>query len=186
MVSVLSLWLAILLSAFLVFIVSSILHMVLPWHRKDWIGVPNEDEVRDAMRKLEIPPGDYMLPHHGSAKGMNDPEFLARFDEGPVALMTVLPNKRLSMTGPLAQWFVYCLIVGLFAAYIAGSALGPGAHYLSVFRFVGCVAFVGYGMALLQNSIWYKRKWSTTLKSVIDALVYGLVTAGVFGWLWPN
>lgn len=40
-------------------------------------------------------------------------------------------------------------------------------------------------LALLQNSIWYKRKWSSTLKSMADGLVYALVTAGTFGWLWP-
>jgi hypothetical protein len=76
--------------------------------------------------------------------------------------------------------------VGIFAAYIAGRALEPGAHYLDVFRFAGCTAFVGYAVALLQNSIWYKRNWTATLKSVFDGLVYALLMAGVFGWLWPS
>jgi hypothetical protein len=75
--------------------------------------------------------------------------------------------------------------VSFFAAYIGGRALGPSADYLEVFRFTGCTAFIGYGLALLQNSIWYKRNWGATLKSVFDALVYGLLTAGAFGWLWP-
>ena len=65
-------------------------------------------------------------------------------------------------------------------------ALGPGAHYLSVFRFAGTVAFAGYSLGLLQNSIWYKRNWGTTARGMIDGLVYGLLTAGVFGWLWPR
>ena len=89
------------------------------------------------------------------------------------------------MGSSLAQWFVYCLIVGVFAAYITGRALEPGAHYLSVFRFAGATAFVGYSLALMQNSIWYKKNWSTTLKSMFDGLIYALFTAGVFGWLWP-
>jgi hypothetical protein len=90
------------------------------------------------------------------------------------------------MGGSLVQWFIYSIVVGIFAAYIAGRALVPGAHYLEVFRFAGCTAFVGYAVALPQNSIWYKRSWSVTLKSVFDGLVYALMTAGTFGWLWPN
>ncbi|MCH7490780.1 MAG: hypothetical protein IID05_08795, partial [Gemmatimonadetes bacterium] len=49
----------------------------------------------------------------------------------------------------------------------------------------GTVAFAGYGLALLQGSIWFGRKWGATLRSVFDGLVYALVTAGMFGWLWP-
>jgi hypothetical protein len=76
--------------------------------------------------------------------------------------------------------------VTVFAAYVAGRALGPDAHYLAVFRFAGTVAFVGYSLALWQQSIWFKRAWSTTIKSTIDGLLYGLLTAGTFGWLWPR
>jgi hypothetical protein len=90
------------------------------------------------------------------------------------------------MATPLLLWFLYSIVVSFFAAYIAGRALGPGASYLAVFRFVGAASFMGYSLALLQNSIWYKRNWGTTLKSVFDGLLYGLFTAGTFGWLWPR
>ena len=86
----------------------------------------------------------------------------------------------------LVLWFLYSMVVGLFAAYIAGRALEPGAHYLQVFRFAGATAFVGYSLALWQMVIWYRRSWKTTLKSTIDGLIYGLLSAGVFGWLWPR
>jgi hypothetical protein len=86
----------------------------------------------------------------------------------------------------LLLWFGYCLLVSLFAAYLAGRALGPGAHYLEIFRFAGAAAFSGYALALLQNSIWYQRNWGATLKSVLDGFIYALVTAGTFGWLWPT
>lgn len=89
------------------------------------------------------------------------------------------------MAGNLVLWFVYCVVVGVFAAYIAGRAQPAGAHYLSVFRFAGCTAFVGYSLALWQNVIWYKRSWKATLKSTLDGLIYGLLTGGTFGWLWP-
>ena len=186
MVPVMSLWLPILLSAVIVFVASSVIHMVLPYHRSDYRKFPDEDGVMDALRKYGVPPGDYLFPKPDSAKAMKDPAFREKWSKGPVGLMTVIPSGPPSMGKPLVLWFLYCVVVGIFAAYIAGRALQPGTPYLSVFRFAGCTAFVGYSLALWQNTIWYHRSWTTTLKSNIDGLIYGLLTAGVFGWLWPK
>ena len=186
MVPALSLWLPVVLSAVIVFVVSSIIHMVLPYHKSDFKKLPSEDEVMDALRPFNIPPGDYVVPSPGSSQEMKDPAFINKMEKGPVAFMSVLENKAPSMTTSLIQWFVYCLLVGFFAAYVSGRALGPGAHYLAVFRFVGATAFIGYAVGLWQNSIWYKRAWSTTLKSTFDGFIYALFTAGTFGWLWPG
>ncbi len=76
--------------------------------------------------------------------------------------------------------------MSIFAAYIASRAVDPGADYLAVFRFVGTSAFIGYALALWQDAIWWDRAVSSTLKSTLDGLIYGLLTAGVFGWLWPS
>ena len=185
MVSLMSLWIPILLSAVIVFIVSSVIHMLLPYHRSDFGKVPSEDEVMEALRKFNIPPGDYVLPYAGSPEAMRSAEFTEKRAKGPVAFMTVMKSGPPSMGGSLVQWFIYSIVVGIFAAYIAGRALAPDAHYLAVFRFVGSTAFVGYALALLQNSIWYQRNWSATFKSMFDGLIYALLTAGTFGWLWP-
>jgi hypothetical protein len=56
----------------------------------------------------------------------------------------------------------------------------------SVFRIVGFTAFVAYAMALPQASIWYRRNWRMTFTGRFDGLVFGLLTGGVFGWLWPH
>lgn len=183
MVPILSLWTPILLSAVLVFVASSILHMVLPYHRSDFRKVESEDALMESLRKLNVAPGNYMMPHAASPSAMKDPAFIEKKKRGPVAVLTVMRDP--SMGASLAQWFVYCVVVSVVAAYIAGRALGPGAEYLAVFRFAGATAFVAYGLALWQNSIWYKIAWSTTLKSNIDSLIYGLLTGGAFGWLWP-
>jgi hypothetical protein len=186
MVAVPSLLIPILVSAVIVFVASSIIHMVLPYHRSDLRRLEREEEVLEALRRLGVPPGDYAAPHAGSPAAMKDPAFVKKMNAGPVVLMTVAPGGPPSMGKSLALWFVYSLVVGLFAAYIAGRALGPGAHYLSVFRFVGASAFMGYSLALVQPSIWYGKSWTATLKSVFDGLVYALLTAGTFGWLWPR
>ncbi len=181
-----ALWLPIVLSAVAVFIVSSIIHMLLPWHKGDFKQVPNEEKVMDAMRPFNIPPGDYMMPRCNSSQEMKSPEFAERLKKGPVMVATVMPSGVWSMGPALIQWFVYCLVVGLFAAYIASRALPVGAHYLQVFRFVGTAAFMGYAFAHWQNSIWYRRSWWVTFKVTVDGLIYGLITAGMFGWLWPK
>jgi hypothetical protein len=186
MVSLLSLWLPILVSAVIVFVVSSIIHMMLPYHRSDYGKVAAEDALMDAVRGLKIPPGDYVVPNAGSAAAMKDPAFIEKMNKGPVLIMTVAPGGPPSMGSSLTLWFLNAVVVGVFAAYIGGRALGPGAHYLAVFRFVGASAFMGYSLALMQTSIWYKKSWSTTLKSMFDGLVYALLTAGTFGWLWPR
>ena len=185
MVAITSLWLPILVAAVLVFLVSWLIHTMLNYHKSDFGELPSEDAVMDALRPFDIPPGDYAMPRAGDMKTFNSPEFKEKLNKGPVAFMTVVPSGEFNMGSSLAQWFIYCVVVGVFAAYIAGRALGPGAEYLSVFRFTGCTAFVGYGLALVQNSIWTKKAWSSTLKSMFDGLVYALLTAGAFGWLWP-
>ncbi|MGH2361181.1 MAG: hypothetical protein ACRDGM_11665 [bacterium] len=186
MVPLSSLWIPIVLGAVLVFVVSSIIHMVLPYHRSDYGKVPTEDDVMEALRRFKIPPGDYMVPRPGAAATMRSPEFQERMKKGPVLMMTVMESGMAGMGKQLAMWFAYSILVGVFAAYIAGRALAPGAAYLDVFRFAGTTAFAAYSLGLWQNSIWYKRSWSTTLKSTFDGLVYGMLTAGALGWLWPR
>ena len=181
-----ALWLPILLSAVIVFVASSIIHMGPFWHRGDYPKVPNQDKVQDALRPLAIPPGDYMLPRASNMKEMRTPEHMEKLTKGPVMVLTVLPNGPGSMARSLVQWFLYTVVVSFFAAYVASRALPPGTDYLRVFQLVGATAFVGYSLALLQMSIWYRRAWNLTFKAIFDGLIYGLLTAGTFGWLWPH
>ena len=184
MVSVTSLWLPILLSAVFVFVVSSVIHMFLTYHKNDFKKLPDEDKVMGALREFKLPQGEYFFPYAQTMKEMEAPEYVEKLNNGPVAMMTVMENGQRSMVKDLVMWFFYSLIVSIFAAYIASRAPAPGAHYLEVFRFAGATAFSGYALALMQNSIWYKRSWATTLRSMFDGFIYALVTAGTFGWLW--
>lgn len=101
-------------------------------------------------------------------------------------MMTVFPSGPPVMPKLLGMWFIYCLIIGFFVAYLTGRTVMPGAHYLVVFRVAGTTAFLAYGVGHLSNSIWKGQTWSVTIKEVIVGLVYGLLTAGPFGWLWPR
>lgn len=185
-VSIFALWLPILVSAVFVFIVSSLIHMLLPYHRNDFKKLPDEDDFRDALGGFNFPPGDYTIPFASGMTETKSPEYKEKMKKGPVAIITFYKNGDMSMVSSLLMWFFYSILVSIFAAYISGRALGADAYYLEVFRFVGATSFVGYSFALLQNSIWYKKNWCATMKSVFDGLIYALVTAGVFGWLWPR
>jgi hypothetical protein len=186
MTGIFALWVPILLSSVLVFIASSVIHMALSWHKDDVAKVPDEDRFREALRALAIPPGDYCVPRPASMDDMKTPAFVEKQKQGPVMFFTVIPNGPMSMGKALSQWFLYSVAIGILAAYVAGSALPPGAPYLRVFQIAGVTAFIAYSAALWQMSIWYHRAWSTTVKSTIDGLIYALLTAGAFGWLWPH
>jgi len=186
MVSLAALWLPIVVSAVIVFVASSIVHMVIGHHRSDYKKLPNEDRVLEALRKEGISPGYYTFPHCANAKAMNEPAMIEKLKQGPVGAITVIPSGPPAMGKYLTLWFVYCLVVGVFVAYLCGRTLGAGTHYIMVFRVAGTIAFVGYGLGHIINSIWMHAPWRMTIKHVLDGLVYGLLTAGTFGWLWPR
>ena len=187
MVTVLSLWLPIVVSAVVVFLASSVIHMFLGYHASDYGPVPNEESVAGPLRAANLPPGDYTIPYAGGMKEMNTPEFKEKWARGPVATITVRRHGAdTGMGKQLGAWFLFILFVSAYAAYVAGAALDPGARYLAVFRFTGATALAAYAIGTWSESIWFGRKWSTTLKNTFDGLVYALLTAGVFGWLWPN
>jgi hypothetical protein len=185
MIAIASLWLPILLSAVFVFIASSILQMLVGHHWNDARSVPQQQALLDTLRSLALPSGDYMVPRPASRSAMRDPAFMEQLNMGPVARLQVL-HGGMQMGKSLLQWFVYVVIVGACCAYIASRELQPGAHYLSVFRLTGFAAFAAYALALPQAAIWYGRSWRMTVMTMIDGLVYAMLTGGVFGWLWPH
>ncbi len=181
-----ALWLPILLSAVFVFIVSSVIHMVTPWHKGEYPRLPNEDAFRAAVGPMNIPPGEYMFPRCDTMDEMKTPEFKAKIAKGPVGTITVRPNGEMGMGRQLTLWFIYALVVSVFAGYITGRANPVGTHYLTIFRFAGATAFCGYALALWQQHIWYWKSFRATFTATIDGLLYACVTAGTFGWLWPR
>lgn len=183
MVSLASLWLPVVLSAVAVFVVSALVWMVLPWHRKDFRGLPDEARAREALR--DAPPGMYTVPHAARREDYQGAEHKKKLDEGPVAFVVMLPKGDPSMSRSLALWFVWCLVVSFTAAYLASRTLAPGTDYLEVFRVTGTAAWLAYSWASVQEGIWFGRPWSHVAKQLFDGLLYGLVTAGFFGWLWP-
>jgi len=186
MVSLAQLWLPIVLSAVLVFVASNILHMVLRfWHGPDSRPFSNEDEVAAAIRKGNAGPGKYMLPYC-TPEAMKQPEMMEKLKQGPVGVVLLRAPGPMNLGAFLGQWFLFCLVVSLFAAYLGAHVLAAGTAYLVVFRVVGTAAFLAYAMGVVPQAIWWGHPWRSAIKHIIDGLIYALLTAGTFGWLWPH
>jgi hypothetical protein len=185
LVPITALWLPIVLSAVIVFVASSVIHMLLKYHNSDYRKLPDEDKVLAVLRSANPQPGLYILPHC-THQDMKSPTMMEKFKQGPVGFLTLRPNGAPAIGKFMFQWFVYCLVIGFFVAYITGRTVAPGMQYLMVFRVAGCTGFMAYGLGGLSNGIWKGQPWSSVIKETLDGLVYGLLTAGTFGWLWPR
>jgi len=186
MVPLVRFWAPIIVSAVGVFIVSSIIHMLLKfWHSPDYQGLSNEEEVGAAIRNGNPTAGMYMIPYC-HLEEMKRPEAREKFERGPVGFLTLRPNGFPKVGNSMLLWFVFSLVVSIFSAYIGGLALGANASAVQVLRIIWTVAFMSYGLAALPNSIWWAQPWGPTFKSLVDGVVYSLVTAAVFIWLWPH
>jgi hypothetical protein len=181
-----ALWLPILLGAVFCFIASSIFHMAPLWHKNEYPQLPDEERARAAIGALNVPPGDYMVPRCKTMKEMGADDYKEKLRQGPNWIITVMPPGEGGMAASLVFWFFFQMLVLVFAAYVTSHALAPGAHYHDVFRFIGATAFMGFALAQMPQSIWYRRSWSTTIKLMFDGLIYACIAAGTFGWLWPK
>lgn len=182
-VELVSLWLPILLSGIAVFIASSLIWTVVQYHNRDWQKLPDEEAMRQALKGTA--PGQYSVPHAADGKARQSPEWQEKFKEGPAAMMVVLPHGSMAMGKQFIQWIIYCLIISLLVAYVGAATLPPGTEYLKVFQVTGTTAILAYAGGAAMGAIWFGHTWGRTTKDVVDGLIYGLLTAGIFGWLWP-
>jgi len=178
------LWIPIVVSAVLVFIASSIIHMAIKWHRSEFRGFPQEESVRAAIRASGATPGQYLVPYCADMKDMGTPEMRRKFEEGPIAYVTLRAPQAPTMGKPLALWFVYSLAVSAIAGYVAAKALPAGASVTDVCRVAGTIAFVAYTGGSVQSGIWMGKPWRSVAIDALDGAIYGLVTGAAFGWLW--
>lgn len=179
--TIMTLWLPIIATAVVVFFAGSVIWMAMPWHKGEWHKTPDEEAVRAALKGC--PPGMYTVPNCNDKAEFNNPDMQKKFLDGPQAYITVVPSGLPKMGGKLVMMFGYNLVVAIVCAYMVSRTLAPGADYLAVFRISGTVAFIAYGMAYVQESVWFGRQWSSTLKTFLDALIYAVLTGGIFGWL---
>lgn len=186
MISLAQLWMPIVLSAVLVFVASSLIHMVFKWHNSDYRKLANEDEVRAAIRSSSPAPGQYVIPYCADPTEMQKADAQQKYKEGPVGFLMLRPAGAPSIGKPLALWFVLNLAIAFVAGYLASRLVPPGASFGAVARVVCTVTFLAYACGGLQGAIWMGKPWTSAVKEVLDGFIYGLASAAAFGWLWPR
>ncbi len=183
MVSLVSLWLPIVLSAVAAFVLSALVWMMLPWHKKDFRPLPDEEATRAALRGAA--PGSYTVPFMADHKALEDPAYQKKLEDGPVAFLTVVPSGLPRMAKNMAQWFVWALVVSTTVAYVVSRTIPHGVGFVLVFQVASTVAWLAYCWSTVQEGIWMGRPWSHVVKQLVDGLIYGLATGAIFGVLYP-
>jgi len=186
MVTASQLWMPVVLSAVLVFIASSLIHMVFKWHNSTYRSFGNEDAVREALRPASASPGMYVTPHATDMKQMGTPEMQKKYVDGPVAVVTIRRSGPPTMGPMLGQWFGYSAVVAALIAYVASHTLPAGAGFFSVCREVGVMTLLAYGGGSVIQGIWWAKPWGSVMKELLDAVIYGMLCALAFAWLWPS
>lgn len=185
MIPLTELWLPIVVATVFVFIASNLIWMVLQFHKKDWGELPDEDAARSGIG-ADTPPGEYSFPFAASPDEWKSEDWQSKMNEGPVGFVTIMPKGMPKMGKTMVQWIVFIVVIEIFVAYLAGQVLPPGEDYLRVFQVVGTAAILGFAGGIAPEAIWMGRKWGNVIRMIIDGIVYGLITAGTFGWLWPG
>jgi hypothetical protein len=161
-VSLAQLWLPILIATVCVFFTSSIIWMLLPYHKPDIKFIPNETEFDEAMAKLK-----------------------ARWKSGPWGTINVMGQQPNFAINLLKTFIAYGLITTM-VAYIAGMSVGPGAEYMHVFRAVATAGVLGHCMGGLANAFFMGTPTRFIFTSFIDGVIFALITAGVIASMWPD
>ena len=180
------LWLSIILAGVFCWIASALIHMVFKYHNSDYKLLPNEDEVAKVLADKSPEPALYTLPHCIDMKAMGEESMQKKFNDGPVAMITVLPNGLPPMGKLLGQQVLFFLLGSLFIGYLATLSVNAGAEFMTVFRHVFVASFLAYGWAQIPYSIWMGQPWSNCFRYILDALIYAAVTAGTFAFFWPS
>ncbi len=183
-VELFSLWLPILVNSVALFFASFLAWAVLPHHKKDWKPFPDEQAFINAIKPLGLSRGVYSFPHCADHKQSKDPEFQKKWKEGPMGVLNVwtMPNMGFNM----ALTFLVFLIASVFIAYVGAAALPRGTDYLKVFQVTGAMAIAVFTIASLPNAIWFQKPARAVCMDLIDGIAYGLITAGIFGSMWPG
>jgi hypothetical protein len=179
------LWLPIVVSAVVVFILSAATHMALPWRKKEWGRFAGQDALQASITGLA--PGQYSFPVCPDPKEpAMGKEWMARWEKGPSGWLVVAAPGPMTMGKMLAQTFLVYLAVSFLVAYVASLSLGPTTPALTIVRVTSTVGLLAHGVGTIFNSIWYHRPWRVYAMDLFDAVVYAFAMAGVFGWLWPR
>ncbi|WP_339721586.1 hypothetical protein [uncultured Paraglaciecola sp.] len=182
-VSVTELWLAIVLAGLLTWVASALVHMLIKYHNADYKALANEEDVSAALAEKHLKPALYTLPYCSDMKTMGEAHMQKKFNDGPVAMITIMPNGMPPMGKLLTQQILFFIFGSFLIGYLASLSIVVNAEFMTVFRHVFIASFLTYGWAQIPYSIWMGPPWSNCIRYMLDALIYAAVTAGTFSYL---
>jgi hypothetical protein len=179
------LWLPILLSAAIVWVISAVVWMALPHHKRDFIALPDEDGLMEYLRKNGIQPGNYVFPDFRDPKVMKSEKTQKALNEGPVGHLSVWQTP-LTMGGKMVATFIVYLVVSTLIAYLTRVALPGPAPFTKVLQVAGTAGILAYCFSFIPNAVWFGSYKRTIVANFVDGIVYGLITGAIFAWRWPQ
>ncbi len=179
------LWLPILVSAVIVWILSAIVWMALPHHKRDFIALPDEDGFMEHLRQSGIKPGNYVFPDFRDPKAMKSEKIQKALEGGPVGHLSVW-RTPLTMGDKMIATFVVYLVVSTLIAYLTRVALPGAAPFAKVFQVAGTAGILAYSFSFIPNAVWFGSYKRTIVAHIVDGIFYGLITGVLFAWLWPH
>jgi hypothetical protein len=117
MVSLAELWMVVLLAGVLCWFASASIHMFIKYHNADYQVLSNEPEVSAALVASSPKPALYTMPYCLDMQAMSEQPMQKKFDDGPVAMITVMPNGMPPMSKLLSQQIVFFIIGSLLIAF---------------------------------------------------------------------
>jgi hypothetical protein len=183
------LWLPIVVSALLVFVLSAVTHMMVPFRLTEWGHLKTQDAIQASLRGTA--PGLYVFPTPADAKERGKPEAMQKVAEGPSGWLTLVHPGPMSWVRNLGLSLAMNLFVSFGAAYIATLTLGAVPlqlfpHERVVFRVISTIGFFAYAAGPIYDAIWFWKPWKSLAMTAVDSLAYGLVMGVTFSMLWPK
>ena len=179
------LWLPILLSATAIWVISAIVWMALPHHKRDFIGLPDEDGFMDYLRQSGIKPGNYVFPDFRAREAMRSEKTQTALNEGPVGHLSVWQTP-VTMGGKMVATFIVYLVVSTLIAYLSRVALPGAAPFAKVFQVAATAGILAYSFSFIPNAVWFGSYKRTIVANFVDGIVFGLITGAIFAWRWPH
>jgi hypothetical protein len=179
-----SLWLPIIVVPIVLFFASFLAWAILPHHKPDWKKWPDEDALLKAVRESGAEPGLYLFPNIPECD-MKNPDNQKLYARGPWGVVSVWPSKP-NMGRNMALTVLYFFVVTFFIAYLASVALPAGASFARVLQVVGTAGLLAYCAGGILQEIWFTVPLRAKVMNLLDGISYGLITAVLFGLLWPG
>ena len=184
----LPLWLPILLSAAAIWVLSLVVWMALPHHKRDFIAIahpPGEDGLMEYIRSSGIKPGNYLFPDFRDRASMETAKTQKALQEGPVGHLSIWPTPLTMGSKLIATFFVH-LVVSILIAYLARIALPGPAPFAKVFQIAATAGILAYCFSFIPSALWWGSYKRTIVANVIDGVLFGLVIGAIFAWRWPH